>query len=890
MEKIGLMPAGRSMPPAAGDVIVEQFGEALLLRSALDVRTPMAALAGALPADPRRTVVLTAPSVTGRPDLFDFLSEILVRHLGGSAAGIRLVPLGRYDGSVEVRPAAQELAARIGQEVAFPLAGLTLAPDDDAVWAGGSPPKLRVAVPDASGGAVDPDAAADWAVSGPDRQVHPEPPWPPLPTPDSPTPVPQPVLWLPEPPSTVSERSTLPRRPSVANLPAAVAEPAGRHRPSATDGRQRLLELTGLSDLPRDRPAIVWRPSRVSRRPEQPMSAAVTAQMVVPGARTRAGWSFLGTSLSGASRVLAGFLVEVIVEATGFRVAGRPVSPRSLGKMIADCRDGLGQPIVVIPHGMTLSGPAAGLLFGGLADAVAAPVLAADAEVTFSATGILTTSGTFRRWNPRTPHTGGWSRSRRVHDLGSVLPPRPVPARRRSDSARSDPLTDLMAPAEQVPAGTDRAVALPPVAATTVAVGRSIVDDAAATPRGIDPAMAPASIAPQLASLLAPRARPVAAGLSWIAAAPDADVGPSGVPNETTVPGVVAAPVEVTSESVGRPLAASPTTEAFQQPSSTPEHIVGGGTGRLVMPVQPLTSRVQSAVSVVRMRPDVTKSPAAPAAPSWLRMSEADIDAAVADRAALRLALRGRYDAHARVVSRTLAEEPGLRSSAGALAELTAGLVAVLAYCEGERDQINDVLRGGGAQEEVERAALLARAAMYGLRRLPAVLGPVFRSGFADPDVIAGYRPGDELVEPAFVDVDLQRGTVAASGVEFAIWSVSAHRLKGLSSGAQGSALFPPGSRFVVLAVDDSDVPDVPVRVLLSDVATSSGSGRVGPSVDSPDGVERVLSRLRGPRRGAGIASAPLAFAVGVDDAGRRFLPPVAGAGTVGTSESGNTP
>jgi hypothetical protein len=236
------------------------------------------------------------------------------------------------------------------------------------------------------------------------------------------------------------------------------------------------------------------------------------------------------------------------------------------------------------------------------------------------------------------------------------------------------------------------------------------------------------------------------------------------------------------------------------------------------------------------------------------------------DRTTLRRALNGRYDMYQRIVARTLAEEPGLRA-AGASADVVADLVALCAYDAVEREIVNKTLRTSADQPPDRRDTLVARGAARGLRRLPAVLGPVFVAGQDAPPVIGRYRAGDELIEPAFVDVDLARGRADEATVEFVIWSVSARRLDRISTDNAATAVFPPGTRFAVLAVDQPDNGG-PVRVLLRD--------RAGERPGDDSGSERLLDRLRGAVPGEPVHRRQriLTFAPGLDEHGRRFIAP----------------
>lgn len=264
-------------------------------------------------------------------------------------------------------------------------------------------------------------------------------------------------------------------------------------------------------------------------------------------------------------------------------------------------------------------------------------------------------------------------------------------------------------------------------------------------------------------------------------------------------------------------------------------------------------------------------SPAAAPTPLWITGTEWRSG----DRVALRRVLNGRYDVHARVVTRTLAEEPGLRV-AGASADLVAELVAVCAYQAGEQDAVNKALRVGGDPDLDHREALLARGAARGLRRFPAVLGPVFAVGQEADAVLAGYRVGDELVEPAFVDVDLAGQRVPGAAVEFVIWSVSARRLDRISSVLAGIAVFPPATRFSVVAVDLPGGNGGPLRVLLRD--------RAGDRPGRDIRADRLVDRLRSAAP-PGTAERPLrrlSFVPGLDEHGRRYTrAPVTASGQV---------
>ncbi|MEO3816706.1 hypothetical protein [Plantactinospora sp. B24E8] len=854
------MPEGWSDPARTAGVAVEAVGDVLVLRGAADPLEPLVALATAVPAESGPAAVLSAPPVTGREDFFELVADLLVEHLGGSIGAVRLIALGGYAGSVEVVPAARRLAEWVGQEVLLPVSGLALAPDGCTLRPAGDPAEPTwVRCP--PGGA--PRPAAAWPPTGPSFAA-------PVESPVSPAapaaPEPAPAVGAP-----ARARSTGPGRWNW---------PAG-----GSWWLVRAAADAGLAVVPRTRPDVVWRPARPTAAAPRAEAAVTPPSTDLPGVRTRAGWSFLERPGNRNVAALAGFVVEVGVSVTGFQVLGRPQSPRALARMLASCHRDTRQPVVVVARGVTVSGAAADLLYGGLADALGVPVHAADAAVELSATGLLRTSGTFRRWSPRPVRVGDRRPPRQVRALGPVLPPLPVvvsgdarpvsggvvltfgavTSAPRHAGATSGHPTSAPRPAEPVPPRTE-----------PVVLGRAIVDlldperwrTLGATP------VAEMSVLPGPVS---PTALPGAgAGVATVVPAPAAGTAtpagpgadPAGPPEPTVdqVTGGTFVP-ESSIVAAGSTLPTAATLSGLSglsglSMSDELSEADGNGPGQVVPAPGPGTGGFVAASSV---------------SPRWL--SEADVETVVAQRPALRSAVGGRYDAHARVVTRTLAESPGLRATPGGLADLTAGLVAVRAYCDGERDLVNEVLRGAGPVEQVTRLGLLARWASYGLHRMPSVFGPVFRPGPAGSGYVAGYRPGDVLVEPAFVDVDLRPGRPPESGVEFAIWSISARRLAGLGAGTgTGGGLFASGSRFLVLAVDGPGDGAGPVRVFLRDL----GALRSTPGRAVRDDPERILAQLRAVPRaddGATTDAAPSRFAPGLDDNGRPFPPPVESTG-----------
>lgn len=286
-------------------------------------------------------------------------------------------------------------------------------------------------------------------------------------------------------------------------------------------------------------------------------------------------------------------------------------------------------------------------------------------------------------------------------------------------------------------------------------------------------------------------------------------------------------------------------------------------------PADALADTLADALAGADAGPAVPRSDAPPAATppaadgrsvTAVRLDPADL--ADDDWPALRLGLDGSYDAHARVVARALSEQPGLR---GTGAQPAGGLVAVRAICSEQGEPTRRVLRGPMAAGDGSLAAatgpalLVARAAGQGLRRLPTVLGPVFRPARATPEQLAAYRPGSELFEPGFVDADLAPSQPPGTTLQFVIWSFNGRRVDALAPADARPVLFPPGTVFGVLEIDRPD--GEPVRVLVRERGVG---GR-----DEP-----ILAGLRAAASTAFTDTGTLdGVAIGLDDDGGHFRP-----------------
>jgi YD repeat-containing protein len=628
----------------------------------------------------------------------------------------------------------------------------------------------------------------------------------------------------------------------------------------------------GLVPLPAAAPASAHRP-RWAPAPLPPAGGRpagrpkVTPADPAPGRASVAGWSFMDTPSVLPALVADVFAVEVRLDHSGFQIGGRTVAPRTFASMIAGARPG--RPVLLLPNGPRPAGPALDMLVGAVCDALDQTVTVADDLLWCTVSGLIRTDGTFRRFHPRRDTPG-----RRVEMLGSVLPKPvrgvgrpPVPVlvdeKPMDDGATAVPVgpewAKLLDPARfAVPAATDyepvEPAWKPEPAPAPVSIRASAPVRAAGSARVPAAAAVPVPLADE--PTMVPLAR-IAAALGTASVPAPAEPAP-----EIAQPAVaaVAAPVEVaTAEPVEVATVEVATIEPEPQPQAEPEP-------------EPAPVIAEPASPEPADRPGDTEIPHGDADSAlWLPDDEPDDEALTADRNALRQVLGVRYDSHARIVTRTLSERPGMRAGAGTTAGISAGLVAVRAYLLDSRDDVNAVLRGAKAHRDDDHVPLLARTARYGLQRLPAVFGPVFGTLPGARATAALYQPGEELVEPAFLDVGLTPAATGVAEVEFAIWSVSAHRLAGIGTD-DNAALFPPGSRFAVLAVDQPEDDEQPVRVLLRDLAVSPArrTGRAGAG-QGPDGV---LSRLREVTRPARTKRPPrprLTFPIGLDARGRRY-------------------
>jgi hypothetical protein len=203
-----------------------------------------------------------------------------------------------------------------------------------------------------------------------------------------------------------------------------------------------------------------------------------------------------------------------------------------------------------------------------------------------------------------------------------------------------------------------------------------------------------------------------------------------------------------------------------------------------------------------------------------------------ADRLAFRTSLGWRYDAATRAVARLLAERPGLRTGATSTEEMITELAAVQLFSSADHSALVAAIRSGDLAEHLPFASCLAG----GLDRLQSVQAVVLRGGPGDAAAADVYEVGADLVEPAPLLATADLATAVAGEVEVLIWSLSARRLSGLvDADRDGDVVFPPATRFRVLAVDATERGR---RVLMTELP------RAEPARDEPR-LARWLTRLR---------------------------------------------
>jgi hypothetical protein len=759
-------------------VTVDEIGPALLVRAGGDRATALTAMTSALPPEPGRIAIVTAPSVAVRSDHLQLVGQIIDDLIQGDDIGVRLVALGHGAALSAVEPQLRALSDDVGRTVVAPLGSLTVAADGT----------LAAAAPSCARGG--------WVTYAPGEPPLYEPAWFPQPAwasdlpPETagisaygaaatyPVPAGYWILQRGVTPGRAGAASTISPDPTVATVflggfgeqPLALEDVALSLAALPMPDRYQLVLLPGALRAPEDAvhlreycdPSVrivaavpFWSAASAWSLASVEVTGSLTTQLLtgngragfatgprrvhhsVPigrdllasglrdrgpmrtGVQTAAGWSLVTESEPvGVVPTPAGFVFEVNMDANGFRVHGRSITPGKLAGLIAVVCPPRCQTVVVVVHGTPPSGQVADSLFGVLATALGRTVIAADSAVSMSRTGLLHTSGTFCSWR-RLPGEPG------------------------------------IGPQIHVSAG--------------------------------------------IGDTLPPLYRTAAPGPSRSASAP-------------------------------RPGSAEPVDAPPQ----------------------------------VDMRPAAKRAAIKHAEPRWVTAGACNMQ----DRLRLRQLLDGKYETHARMVVHQLFAEQDSHGERPSAATVT-GLIALRAYCATERDTVNEELRGAASTGDSIASTLIAECAMYGLRHLPIVSGPVFAT-YPIPIALEAYKTGAELVEPAFVDVKLSPDHGPGLGIDYHIWSLSARKLGSIASDGRATAMFAAGSRFLVLGTEDGRERP---RVMLLELAPP-GDPREGTPTAEPraeDVVETLRSGRLRTRRESEPNPEPLAFPVGLDDSAQPY-------------------
>jgi hypothetical protein len=301
----------------------------------------------------------------------------------------------------------------------------------------------------------------------------------------------------------------------------------------------------------------------------------------------------------------------------------------------------------------------------------------------------------------------------------------------------------------------------------------------------------------------------------------------------TTVPDMPLGPVRSGSTAAVPPVVALPVEHAAPPPAAAPQSAVIG-------PSAVVTSHAtEGRVPTPDHRPAVTTSPR-PTGKSLIRPSDLQDMAArwrhhassPEDRRQFRASLGWRYDAATQYVTRLLSDRPVLRATDDE--GLAADLAAIQYFTNsGDHELLRNVRAAGLSAPDTPLLSCL----VSGLRRLPALVGPVVRGGPADPNDLVAFQPGTEVAEPgpllALTDVTAPlRGNA-----EVLIWSTSGRQLQGLTDPkAAAAVMFLPGTTLRVLGRDGGSEL---AQILMVEVP----AGWQGPPDPARD--ERITNRLR---------------------------------------------
>ena len=132
------MRSPRRSQPRVERVIVEEIGPALLVHSAGDPAVALTAMTSALPPEPGRVAIVTAPSVTARSDFLHLVGQLIGHRLRGKHVGVRLVALGSAAARLAGESQWRALSDGLGRELVAPLGSLTVGADGTVAAAASS--------------------------------------------------------------------------------------------------------------------------------------------------------------------------------------------------------------------------------------------------------------------------------------------------------------------------------------------------------------------------------------------------------------------------------------------------------------------------------------------------------------------------------------------------------------------------------------------------------------------------------------------------------------------------------------------------------------------------------------------------------------------------------
>jgi hypothetical protein len=169
------------------------------------------------------------------------------------------------------------------------------------------------------------------------------------------------------------------------------------------------------------------------------------------------------------------------------------------------------------------------------------------------------------------------------------------------------------------------------------------------------------------------------------------------------------------------------------------------------------------------------------------------------------------HDAAASLMSRVLAENPGIRGDGSiATADLVTDLAALHFYLSANAGALSNAIREGNAGPHVP----FGRCVAAGLQRLPSYRGAArLRATLSDAE-LNWYEGRHVVTEWAFCPAATSGRLRLPGSTDFWIWSMTARRTGLLEPRLPSQVFFLPGTSFKVLQVSDSDRREVLLREL----------------------------------------------------------------------------